>query len=109
MEVCKIRLQAQLNSMVDPGDHAARKYKNVFHAGTVIVREEGVGALYKGIVPTMIRQGSNQVREERGRRVFYALVVYVQRCMVWGGFMPPSCVCVCVCVQCCCTVCCAVL
>lgn len=37
-----------------------RKYKNVIQAAYVIVREEGLGALYKGVVPTMLRQGINQ-------------------------------------------------
>ena len=45
--------------MMDPGA-AEIKYKNVFHAGFTIVREEGLSALYKGVVPTVLRQASNQ-------------------------------------------------
>ncbi len=59
-EVCKIRMQSQYNSLVDPAQLARRKYTNVFQTAVVIVREEGVGALYKGLLPTMLRQGCNQ-------------------------------------------------
>mmetsp|Transcript_4184 Transcript_4184/g.8685 ORF Transcript_4184/g.8685 Transcript_4184/m.8685 type:complete len:385 (+) Transcript_4184:107-1261(+) len=59
-EVCKIRLQSQFHSLVDPAQAHHRKYKNVVQAAYVIVREEGVGALYKGVIPTMLRQGMNQ-------------------------------------------------
>ena len=59
-EVCKIRMQSQYNSMVDPSQLKNRKYTNVLQTATVIVREEGIGALYKGVVPTMMRQGCNQ-------------------------------------------------
>ena len=59
-EVCKIRMQGQYNSMVDPAQLKNRKYTNVLQTATVIVREEGIGALYKGVVPTMMRQGCNQ-------------------------------------------------
>jgi solute carrier family 25 citrate transporter 1 len=48
-EVCKIRMQSQ-----------KKQFKNVFHAAYTIVRQEGLGALYKGIIPTMFRQGCNQ-------------------------------------------------
>ena len=37
-----------------------RKYTNVFQTAFTITREEGIGALYKGVVPTMLRQGCNQ-------------------------------------------------
>ena len=59
-EVCKVRLQGQYNSLVDPAQMARRKYTNVFQTAFVIVREEGIGALYKGVAPTMLRQGINQ-------------------------------------------------
>jgi solute carrier family 25 citrate transporter 1 len=59
-EVCKIRMQSQYNSLVDPAQLARRKYTNVLQTAVVIVKEEGIGALYKGIVPTMLRQGCNQ-------------------------------------------------
>jgi hypothetical protein len=59
-EVCKIRMQAQYNSLVDPAQVARRKYTNVIQTAAVLVREEGVGALYKGVVATMLRQGCNQ-------------------------------------------------
>lgn len=59
-EVCKIRLQSQYHSLADPAQMHHRKYKNVFQTAYVITREEGLGALYKGVVPTMLRQGCNQ-------------------------------------------------
>jgi len=59
-EVCKIRLQSQYNSLMDPSQLARKKYTNVAQTATTIIREEGFGALYKGIIPTMMRQGCNQ-------------------------------------------------
>lgn len=59
-EVCKIRMQSQYHSMADPVQMQHRKYRNVFQTAYTIVREEGFGALYKGVVPTMLRQGCNQ-------------------------------------------------
>ncbi|KAI9675359.1 MAG: Mitochondrial succinate-fumarate transporter [Caeruleum heppii] len=58
MEVVKIRLQAQHHSMADPLD--IPKYRNAAHAMYTVVREEGVGALYRGVTLTAVRQGSNQ-------------------------------------------------
>lgn len=58
MEVVKIRLQAQFHSMADPLD--VPKYRNAGHALWTVVREEGVGALYRGVSLTALRQGTNQ-------------------------------------------------
>ncbi|KAI1384776.1 mitochondrial carrier [Hypoxylon trugodes] len=58
MEVVKIRLQAQHHSMADPLD--IPKYRNAAHALYTVVREEGPGALYRGVSLTALRQGSNQ-------------------------------------------------
>jgi solute carrier family 25 citrate transporter 1 len=58
MEVIKIRLQAQHHSMADPLD--VPKYRNAAHALYTVVREEGIGALYRGVSLTALRQGSNQ-------------------------------------------------
>ncbi|KAK7756132.1 Mitochondrial succinate-fumarate transporter [Diatrype stigma] len=58
MEVVKIRLQAQHHSMADPLD--VPKYRNAAHAAYTVVREEGAGALYRGVSLTALRQGSNQ-------------------------------------------------
>lgn len=58
MEVIKIRLQAQHHSMADPLD--IPKYRNAAHALYTVLKEEGVGALYRGISLTALRQGSNQ-------------------------------------------------
>jgi solute carrier family 25 citrate transporter 1 len=59
-EVCKIRMQSQHHSLVDATQRNHRKYRNVFQTAYTIVREEGLSALYKGVVPTMLRQGCNQ-------------------------------------------------
>ncbi|KAI9760961.1 MAG: Twinfilin-1 [Chaenotheca gracillima] len=58
MEVIKIRLQAQHHSMSDPLD--IPKYRNAAHALYTVLKEEGVGALYRGVSLTALRQGSNQ-------------------------------------------------
>lgn len=58
MEVIKIRLQAQHHSMADPLD--VPKYRNAAHALYTVVREEGVGALWRGVSLTALRQGTNQ-------------------------------------------------
>lgn len=58
MEVVKIRLQAQHHSMADPLD--VPKYRNAAHAAYTVVKEEGFGALYRGVSLTALRQGTNQ-------------------------------------------------
>ena len=58
MEVVKIRLQAQHHSMADPLD--IPKYRNAAHALFTVLREEGVGAIYRGVSLTALRQGTNQ-------------------------------------------------
>lgn len=58
MEVVKIRLQAQYHSMADPLD--VPKYRNAAHALYTVVKEEGFGALYRGVSLTALRQGTNQ-------------------------------------------------
>ncbi|KAL8728001.1 MAG: hypothetical protein Q9166_005672 [cf. Caloplaca sp. 2 TL-2023] len=58
MEVIKIRLQAQHHSMADPLD--IPKYRNAAHATYTVLKEEGVGALYRGVALTALRQGTNQ-------------------------------------------------
>lgn len=60
-EVCKIRQQSQYHSLKDPSLNMADvKYRNVLQTAYTIVREEGVSALYKGLGPTVARQGCNQ-------------------------------------------------
>lgn len=58
MEVVKIRLQAQHHSMADPLD--VPKYRNAAHACYTVLKEEGIGALYRGVSLTALRQGTNQ-------------------------------------------------
>ncbi|KAL7530081.1 hypothetical protein ACHAWF_003235 [Thalassiosira exigua] len=59
-EVCKIRMQSQYHSLVDPTRQTHAKYRNVVQTAALVAKEEGIGALYKGVVPTMLRQGCNQ-------------------------------------------------
>jgi len=58
MEVVKIRLQAQQHSLSDPLD--VPKYRSAPHALLTILREEGIGAIYRGVSLTALRQGTNQ-------------------------------------------------
>lgn len=53
-------MMGQYHSLVDPTQMSHRKYTNVFQTAYTITREEGIAALYKGVVPTMLRQGCNQ-------------------------------------------------
>lgn len=57
-EVIKIRLQAQSHSLADP--LATPKYRNAVHCLYTVAREEGVGAIYRGLWLTAARQASNQ-------------------------------------------------
>lgn len=58
MEVVKIRMQAQSNSMKEPG--ATPKYRNAIQATYVIVKEEGFKTFYRGVSLTALRQATNQ-------------------------------------------------
>ena len=58
MEVVKIRMQAQYHSLSDPLD--VPKYRSAPHAMLTVLRDEGFGALYRGVSLTALRQGSNQ-------------------------------------------------
>ncbi|RYP75464.1 hypothetical protein DL771_002349 [Monosporascus sp. 5C6A] len=77
MEVVKIRLQAQHHSMADPLD--VPKYRNAAHAAYTVVREEGAGALYRGVALTALRQGSNQAVN------FTAYTYFKEALMRWQG------------------------
>ena len=55
MEVVKIRLQAQSNSLEDPME--VPKYRNSALAVYTIVREEGVKTLYRGRIEDCIEAG----------------------------------------------------
>ena len=66
MEVIKIRLQAQHHSMADPLD--IPKYRNAAHALYTVVKEEGIGALYRGVSLTALRQGTNQAGKSQRSR-----------------------------------------
>lgn len=66
MEVIKIRLQAQHHSMADPLD--IPKYRNAAHALYTVVKEEGIGALYRGVSLTALRQGEFLLFLKIGKR-----------------------------------------
>lgn len=72
MEVVKIRLQAQYHSLSDPLD--IPKYRNAAHAMFTVVREEGPGALYRGVSLTALRQGTNQAVNFTAYTEFKALL-----------------------------------
>lgn len=36
------------------------KYRNVFHGIKTIVGQHGLGGVYKGVVPTVLKQSTNQ-------------------------------------------------
>ena len=78
-EVCKVRMMGQYHSLQDPAQMQRRKYTNVVQTAITITREEGLGALYKGVVPTMLRQGCNQAVN------FTAYSAIKQRIMEWQG------------------------
>ena len=75
-DVIKTRLQMSHHSMTDPHEISRIKYKGPIHCALTVVKEEGPTALWKGLTPTMIRQGSNQ---SCNFMTFYALNKYV-----WG-------------------------
>ncbi|KAI0480941.1 mitochondrial carrier [Xylariaceae sp. FL0804] len=81
MEVVKIRLQAQHHSMADPLD--VPKYRNAAHAAYTVVREEGFGALYRGVSLTALRQGSNQA-------VNFSAYTYFKEALVRWQFPPED-------------------
>ncbi|ODQ77599.1 hypothetical protein BABINDRAFT_163327 [Babjeviella inositovora NRRL Y-12698] len=58
MEVVKIRLQSQHHSLADPLD--VPKYRNAPHCAYVVVKEEGLRAMWRGVSLTAARQASNQ-------------------------------------------------
>ena len=39
---------------------AQPKYRGLFHGISTIVKQHGLGGIYKGLVPTILKQGSNQ-------------------------------------------------
>lgn len=53
-DLCLVRFQS--DSLLPKKER--RNYKNVFDALIRIIKEEGVGTLWRGAVPTMARSGS---------------------------------------------------
>lgn len=91
-EMCKVRMQAEiapaatvftatLSGRGAPATTAAAvsKYENVLQTAALVAREEGLGALYKGLVPTVLRQGCNQV------------ITSINQCEWWKlGYLPSG-------------------
>ncbi|KAI8966250.1 mitochondrial carrier domain-containing protein [Daldinia sp. FL1419] len=88
MEVVKIRLQAQHHSMADPLD--IPKYRNAAHALYTVVREEGFGALYRGVSLTALRQGSNQAVNFTAYTYFKEVLLRWQEKKGGGSVTLPS-------------------
>lgn len=86
MEVIKIRLQAQHHSLADPLD--IPKYRNAAHALYTVVKEEGVGALYRGVSLTALRQGSNQAVNFTAYTYFKEALLRYQPALKEGGQLP---------------------
>jgi len=59
-EVCKVRIQSQYHSMMDPLALKNAKYRNAPQTALLVIKEEGPQALWKGAGPTVLRQASNQ-------------------------------------------------
>lgn len=55
METVKTKFIHDLNQPKD-----SRKYKGLVHGVSTIVKTEGIGGIYKGLGPTILKQGSNQ-------------------------------------------------
>lgn len=56
-EVCKIRIQAQYNSMRETSNI---KYTNIYQTFYTIFKSEGISPFYRGLIPTILRQSMNQ-------------------------------------------------
>lgn len=84
-EVCKIRMQAQYHSMMDPVQMKHRKYTNVVQTAMTIVKEEGVGALYKGVVSFHLHNLGMP------SSVFYCTMWKYCRLMVFPSSASPFC------------------
>ena len=46
--------------MISDQKQKVPQYRGMFHAASTIVRSEGFSGVYKGVGPTIIKQGSNQ-------------------------------------------------
>lgn len=57
-DVVKIRLQAQSHSLIDATE--GPKYKNAAHCLYTMIKEEGIGSIYRGVWLTAARQATNQ-------------------------------------------------
>jgi hypothetical protein len=74
MEVIKIRLQAQHHSLADPLD--IPQYRNAAHAMYTVLKEEGFGAIYRGVTLTALRQGMSLfLSSDGGHMCFLATVI----------------------------------
>lgn len=64
IDVVKVRLQMQ-------GADGTRQYSGIFDAAVQTARKEGVGALWKGLPPAIVRQVQRRrALEEQARMAF---------------------------------------
>jgi hypothetical protein len=89
MEVVKIRLQAQHHSMADPLD--IPKYRNAAHCLYTVIKEEGAGALWRGVSLTALRQGTNQAGMSKTIQFPISLISNISRnSQLHGILLLPS-------------------
>ncbi len=67
------------------------QYKNVFHGIRTIVEKQGLGGMYKGVVPTVLKQSTNQgvrfvVFEESQKRLNTFIKYKILCDLLAGGF-----------------------
>jgi solute carrier family 25 citrate transporter 1 len=70
---------------------AEPKYRNLFHGIYTIIQNQGLGGCYKGVVPTLLKQSSNQgvrfvVFEDTKKALSGAIPYQVVVDLVSGGF-----------------------
>ena len=58
--VCVVTPQETLKTkLIHDKLSAEPKYRNVFHGIRTIVNQQGMGGMYKGVVPTLLNQSTN--------------------------------------------------
>lgn len=58
VDVVKVRLQMDGEGVAAAGQAAGRRYRGIFHAGSVLLRDEGLSGFYRGIRASLCREMS---------------------------------------------------